>query len=687
MKKIIAFALAACLCLALAVSASADGSVYYLNFKPEQDAQWQELAKLYTEQTGVPVTVVTAASGNYETTLMSEIEKSDPPTLFQVNGPVGLANWKDYCYDLKDADITKHLTSDSFALKEGDTVYGVAYVIETYGLIANTKLLEKAGYKASDITNFETLKKVADDIQARKDELGVDGAFTSAGMDGSSDWRFKTHLANMPIYYEYKADGIGSTEAIKGTYLDNYKAIWDLYITDSTCDPKLLASKTGNDAVAEFVGEKAVFYQNGTWAWNDVSSLGAENVTMLPIYIGAEGEENQGLCTGTENYWCVNGTAKQEDIDATLAFMNWVITSDEGRKSMSQDMGFVTPFDTFTGEYQSANPFVQIDAQYTAEGKTPVSWNFATIPSEAWKDGDAVTSIAYVIETYGIIYNKELLSAAGYTQDDIKGFADLKKVADDIQARKAELGVDGAFTSAGMDGSSDWRFKTHLANLPIYYEYKADGISSTDAIKGTYLDNYKQIWDLYITDSTCDPTLLASKTGNDAVAEFVGKKAVFYQNGTWAYNDVKDLGDDNLGMLPIYIGVDGEENQGLCTGSENFWCVNNNSSDADIQATLDFLYWCVTSEAGTSAMADKMGFVIPFKKAKDSTNPLITIANQYVADGKTSVDWCFSTMPSEEWKNGVGSALTAYAAGTGDWDGVVTAFVDGWAKEYKLANG
>ena len=251
----------------------------------------------------------------------------------------------------------------------------------------------------------------------------------------------------------------------------------------------------------------------------------------------------------------------------------------------------------------------------------------------------------------------------------------------------SEANFRNAFTSAGMDGSSDWRFKTHLANLPIYYEYKADGISSTDAIKGTYLDNYKQIWDLYITDSTCDPTLLASKTGNDAVAEFVGKKAVFYQNGTWAYNDVKDLGDDNLGMLPIYIGAEGEENQGLCTGSENFWCVNNTSSDEDIQATLDFLYWCVTSEAGTSAMADKMGFVIPFKKAKDSTNPLITIANQYVADGKTSVDWCFSTMPSEEWKNGVGSALTAYAAGTGSWDDVVTAFVDGWAKEYKLANG
>ena len=399
MKKILTLALALCLCLTLAVSACAEGSVYYLNFKPEQDAQWQELAALYTEQTGVPVTVVTAASGQYETTLMSEIEKSDPPTLFQVNGPVGLANWSDYCYDLADTEIYKHLTSDAFALKDGDAVQGIAYVIETYGIIANTKLLEKAGYKAEDINTFAKLKEVADDIQARKDELGVDGAFTSAGMDGSSDWRFKTHLANMPIYYEYKADGIGSTGAIKGTYLDNYKAIWDLYITDATCEPALLASKTGNDAVAEFVGEKAVFYQNGTWAWNDVKGLGAENLTMLPIYIGVEGEENQGLCTGTENYWCVNGEADQEDIDATIAFLEWVITSDEGRKSMSQDMGFVVPFDTFTGEYASSNPLVAVDAALTASGKVPVTWNFTTMPSEEWKNGLGSAMTAYAAGT------------------------------------------------------------------------------------------------------------------------------------------------------------------------------------------------------------------------------------------------------------------------------------------------
>ena len=124
---------------ASATSAAA-GKVYYLNFKPEQDEQWQALAKVYTEQTGVPVTVVTAASGEYETTLMSEMAKSDAPTLFQVNGPIGLANWKDYCYDLTGSDILGQLTSDTYALKDGDATLGIGYVIESYGLITNFPL-------------------------------------------------------------------------------------------------------------------------------------------------------------------------------------------------------------------------------------------------------------------------------------------------------------------------------------------------------------------------------------------------------------------------------------------------------------------------------------------------------------------------------------------------------------------
>ena len=85
-------------------------------------------------------------------------------------------------------------------------------------------------------------------------------------------------------------------------------------------------------------------------------------------------------------------------------------------------------------------------------------------------------------------------------------------------------------------------------------------------------------------------------------------------------------------------------------------------------------------------MSDEMGFTIPFKSAKESPNVFVQQDAQYTADGKTPVSWNFSTMPSEEWKNGVGTALTAYAADQSDanWKEVVSAFVDGWKTEYEL---
>ncbi len=375
---------------------SASGQVYYLNFKPEADEAWQEIAAQYTEETGVPVTVITAASGTYEETLASEIIKDEAPTLFQVNGPVGLANWKDYCYDLKDSSLYDELTSDSYALYDGDAVAGIAYVIESYGIIVNTELLEQAGYSLDDINSFDDLKTVAEDITSRSDELGF-AAFTSAGMDGSSDWRFKTHLANLPIYFEYQDKGIDSTDAIEGTYLDNYKAIWDLYINNATCDPSELAGKTGDDAENEFADGEAVFYQNGSWEYANLTSKGMtdDQLAMIPIYIGAGDEANQGLCTGTENYWCVNSEASDEDIQATIDFLTWMVTSDAGTQMLADQIGVIP----FKDAADTTNLFVLNDRDYTDAGKTPVSWNFTTMPSEEWKNGVGSALTAYAAGT------------------------------------------------------------------------------------------------------------------------------------------------------------------------------------------------------------------------------------------------------------------------------------------------
>lgn len=376
---------------------SEKGAVYYLNFKPEQAQKWEELARLYTAETGVSVTVRTAAAGTYEDTLRSEMEKPEPPTLFQVNGPVGLRTWKSYCLNLQDTALYQNLKNDSFALTGDGQVLAVAYAIETYGIIYNRELLQKAGYTESDITDFESLQRIARDIQSRREELGILGAFTSAGMDPSSDWRFKTHLTNIPLYYEYRKDGVNSAERIRGDYLPNLRAIWDLYLQNATCAPGMIGAKTGDDASSEFILGEAVFYQNGTWAYDELIRGGMrdDQLGMLPIYIGVPGEENQGLCTGSENYWCINKHAGEANIQATKDFLRWVITSDTGRDMLANQMGFVTPFSTFDDGYTASNPLLDAATRSIDQGKEPVGWYFATMPSDTWKDGVGSALLEY----------------------------------------------------------------------------------------------------------------------------------------------------------------------------------------------------------------------------------------------------------------------------------------------------
>lgn len=315
-------------------------------------------------------------------------------------------------------------------------------------------------------------------------------------------------------------------------------------------------------------------------------------------------------------------------------------------------------------------------------------------PDLALKSDSVVKAVPYAMETYGIIYNKAILSkyceksyAVVKSADEINSFEKLKAVADSIQEHKSDLGVDGAFTSAGFDSSSDWRFKTHLANMPLYFEMLADHITGQPkTLKGTYLNQYKNIFDLYLNDSTTPKTQLSSKTADDANSEFATGKAVFYQNGTWAWSDLQKSGfkADDLGMMPLYIGAGDEKNQGLTTGSENYWCINSKVSEADQKATEAFLKWMVTNKKGQDALAKDMGFVTPFKSMENikSENPLTQIAQEDAKSGKKDVTWNFTIIPSTKWKDDLGSALLAYAQGTGTWDSVKKAFVDGWKTEY-----
>ncbi|WP_418755281.1 ABC transporter substrate-binding protein [Eubacterium ventriosum] len=364
-------------------SSDSKGSVYWLNFKPEADEALQGIAKTYEKENGVKVKVVTAASGNYNSTLTSEMGKSAAPTLFVVGNQAAVKTWDDYCIDLKDTDVYKELSTDAFNLKdENGKVASMGYCYESYGIIVNKKLLKKAGYEITDIKDFASLKSVAEDIHKRADKLGFD-AFTSSGMDDASSWRFTGHLANMSLFYEGRDDGWKEAPAeIKGTYLDNFKNVWDLYINNSKYDKKTLATG-GYDAEAEFKKGEAVFYQNGTWEYDALKkSISDDDMQMIPIYCGVEGEEKAGLCSGTENCWAVNAKASKADQKATLEFMKWLVTSEEGTKVMAEQFGAIP----YKKAADSGNVFLKNANDLLEAGNYNVDWAFNYTPNvDEWR--------------------------------------------------------------------------------------------------------------------------------------------------------------------------------------------------------------------------------------------------------------------------------------------------------------
>ena len=383
MKKFLALMLALVMVLGLVACGekapaddgadAATGSVYWLNFKPESDEALQNIAALYTSKTGVPVKVTTAASGTYNDTLTSEMDKDEAPTMFVVGNSAAVNTWGEFCYDLTGTDVFNELNTDAYILKDAEgKVCSIGYCYECYGIMVNKALLAEAGYAVEDITNFDALKTIVEDITARKDELGF-AAFTAADMDSSSSWRFTGHVANLEYYWE----SVDAPEAwtacpaeLTGAYMDNYRNLMDLMFANGTVARTDLATG-GHDATAEFKAGKAVFHPQGNWEWASLSEVfTAEDLAMIPYYSGVEGEENVGLNCGTENYWAVNAMASEDDIKATLDFMYWLVTDAEASALAVETFG-VMPY---TKAVASANPFLAMANELAGAGKANMWW-------------------------------------------------------------------------------------------------------------------------------------------------------------------------------------------------------------------------------------------------------------------------------------------------------------------------
>lgn len=422
MKRFISLALSmAFLLLSAGCSDGGKADVYFLNFKPESAKVYNQIADKYEEETGVKVKVVTAAANTYEQTLKSEIAKSNAPTIFQVNGPIGYQSWKDYCLNIEGSNFAGLLSDDTLAIKDnsGNGVYAVPYVVEGYGIIYNDAIMKKYFAltdrstnieSAEQINNFDTLKAVVEDMTAHKSELQIEGVFASTSLSSGEDWRWQTHLLNVPLYYELRDSEDYADPTVAGLnakqiafrYAANFKNLFDLYINNSITEKGLLGSKSTSDSMAEFALSRVAMVQNGNWAWSQIkdvkgNTVSENDIKFLPLYIGVDGEEGQGLFIGTENYLAINKNATEDQQKKSLDFLYWLFSSETGKNFVTNELDFITPFNSFTEDELPNDPLAREVVRYMNDGNlTAVPWIFTSFPSEVFKTEVGGALLAYV---------------------------------------------------------------------------------------------------------------------------------------------------------------------------------------------------------------------------------------------------------------------------------------------------
>lgn len=323
------------------------GTVRILNKKGDKEEEFKRLAWKFQEESGIRVSVESAGHSGYDTALENALSGGrNDATLFMLGGLGDFEKYGSKCMELSEIPAAMELDDDRYALTGSNgKIYGLAFIVESYGLAVNVRLLEKAGYRISDIQSFSDLKRVAKDITARKKELGF-SAFTSpsVGASASGNYRLAEHAATVPLWYELQDNDFNIGMKLRGTYLNHYRDFIDLCLDNATVGRAEASSRSIDDARKEFLAGKAVFHQDGSWDTDEIRSILDDRAAVIPLYMGMPGEEEQGINETFTYFWCINKDAPQDDREATLQFLYWLVTSDTGIRAVTSDMGFVMPY-------------------------------------------------------------------------------------------------------------------------------------------------------------------------------------------------------------------------------------------------------------------------------------------------------------------------------------------------------
>lgn len=351
-------------------------------FKVEFKDAFEKLAKEYeASHDGVKINITTVGGGeNYGASLKSKFASGGEPAIFNVGGPQDVKDWNSKLADLSDTKASKEALEGTLdAVTKDGKILGLPFNQEGYGILYNKEVFKKAGIDPASINSFVKLEEAVKTIDSKKKELGLESVMA---FPAKETWVTGLHLSSPFFAAEFDGDINKAFEAktIDFKYNEGMKKLLDLQNTYSV---QPTVSLDYSRQVEElFSTGKVAMIQQGNWVYGSIEGIdqefAANNVGILPMPV--EGYKEDSIPVGIPMYWAVNNNKDEATVKASKEFIDWLYTSEEGKKAVLEDFKFIPAYKGYDTS-KISDPISKEIYQYAKDGKT-INWVFMGYPSD-----------------------------------------------------------------------------------------------------------------------------------------------------------------------------------------------------------------------------------------------------------------------------------------------------------------
>ncbi|MBM7650834.1 ABC transporter substrate-binding protein [Neobacillus cucumis] len=376
-------------------SGSKDGKVVVdiFNGKVEIADQLKALTDKYTkEHPNVTFNIESVGGGaDGAAALKAKFASNKAPDIFGNGGYQEAITWKDKLEDLSDQPWVKDAYEDALKPMTMDgKIYGQPVNMEGYGFAYNKQLFKKAG--------ITELPKTYSELEAAAKKLKAAG-ITPFSVGYAEWWVLANHGLNVPFAYEEAdepnfIDGLnkGTSKIAGNKYFEDYFKLVDLTVKYGNKNP---LTTDYNTEVTQFANGETAMIQQGNWIQPMLDKLNpGMEVGFIPLALTDDAAQADKLMVDVPTNWVVYNKAPEADKKAAKDFLNWMVTSDEGKTALVKDFKYVPAFKTIEAKAEDIGPLGADLQKYSKDGKT-YSWQFMKYPDGAGQEFGA-TLQAYV---------------------------------------------------------------------------------------------------------------------------------------------------------------------------------------------------------------------------------------------------------------------------------------------------